>query len=116
MLDVDDLGGGAAGDRRVGARGVLRDAGLRDDLVAYVTFTQDSGKRATAELLAREPDLDAIFASSDVMALGALRACVRPGGGSRPTCPSSVSTTSNPHATPTRHSPRCASRGRTRPG
>ncbi|MEW1720195.1 LacI family DNA-binding transcriptional regulator [Streptomyces sp. NPDC093109] len=41
-------------------------------LVAHGDFTEESGRRAMAELLAREPDLDAVFAASDVMAVGAL--------------------------------------------
>ncbi|WP_330172851.1 LacI family transcriptional regulator [Streptomyces sp. NBC_01498] len=37
-------------------------------------FTEESGLRAMTELLARHPDLDAVFAASDVMAAGALHA------------------------------------------
>jgi len=45
--------------------------------VAYVptavgNFTQDSGERAMRDLLARDPDLDGVFASNDLMAVGAL--------------------------------------------
>jgi len=45
--------------------------------VAYVpfaegNFTQDSGERAMRELLEREPQLDGVFASNDLMAVGAL--------------------------------------------
>jgi DNA-binding LacI/PurR family transcriptional regulator len=45
--------------------------------VAYVpyavgNFTQGSGERAMRELLEREPRLDAVFASNDLMAVGAL--------------------------------------------
>ncbi|MET9429270.1 LacI family DNA-binding transcriptional regulator [Streptomyces sp. NPDC003036] len=36
-------------------------------------FTEESGRRATHELLERHPGLDAIFAASDVMAAGALQ-------------------------------------------
>ncbi|MET4922219.1 LacI family DNA-binding transcriptional regulator [Streptomyces sp. PSRA5] len=39
---------------------------------AHGDFTEESGRRAMAELLARHPDLDAVFAASDVMAAGAL--------------------------------------------
>jgi DNA-binding LacI/PurR family transcriptional regulator len=42
-------------------------------LVAYGDHTSESGEAATHELLARVPDLDAIFAASDPMALAALR-------------------------------------------
>jgi len=40
--------------------------------IANGDFTEEGGRRATAELLARHPDLDAVFAASDVMAAGAL--------------------------------------------
>jgi DNA-binding LacI/PurR family transcriptional regulator len=36
-------------------------------------FTRDGGERAMAELIERVPDLDAVFAASDLMAAGALR-------------------------------------------
>ncbi|MET1075437.1 MAG: substrate-binding domain-containing protein, partial [Umezawaea sp.] len=36
-------------------------------------FTPDDGAAAMADLLAREPDLDAVFVAADIMALGALR-------------------------------------------
>ncbi|MFV0130496.1 LacI family DNA-binding transcriptional regulator [Streptomyces sp. HMX112] len=40
--------------------------------VACGDFTEESGRRAAGELLARHPRLDAVFAASDVMAAGAL--------------------------------------------
>ena len=39
---------------------------------AVGNFTQASGERAMRELLEREPQLDAVFASNDLMAVGAL--------------------------------------------
>ncbi|MGW0733697.1 LacI family DNA-binding transcriptional regulator [Streptomyces sp. NPDC002851] len=42
-------------------------------LVVEADFTEEGGRRAMAELLARSPDLDAVFAGSDVMAAGARR-------------------------------------------
>ena len=42
-------------------------------MVAQGDFTPEGGARAMAELLERCPDLDAVFAASDVMASGALR-------------------------------------------
>ncbi|MTE18410.1 substrate-binding domain-containing protein [Streptomyces sp. TRM43335] len=42
-------------------------------LVAHGDFTAEGGERAMAELLDRSPDLDAVFAGSDLMASGALR-------------------------------------------
>lgn len=43
-------------------------------LVAHGDFSEESGERAMRELLARVPDLDAVFAASDLMAIGAIRA------------------------------------------
>jgi len=42
-------------------------------LIAYGEFTRASGSAAMRELLATAPDLDAVFAASDLMADGALR-------------------------------------------
>jgi DNA-binding LacI/PurR family transcriptional regulator len=42
-------------------------------LIAYGEFTRASGSAAMGELLATAPDLDAVFAASDLMADGALR-------------------------------------------
>lgn len=41
-------------------------------LVAVSDFTEEGGERAVRTLLAQVPDLDAVFAASDVMAAGAL--------------------------------------------
>ncbi|MYV50233.1 LacI family DNA-binding transcriptional regulator [Streptomyces sp. SID2888] len=60
--------------RRVDAyRDTLRDAGREVDeaLIAPGDFTEEGGRRAMTELLARRPGLDAVFAGSDVMAAGA---------------------------------------------
>ena len=40
--------------------------------VAVGNFTQESGERAMRELLERDPGLDGVFASNDLMALGAV--------------------------------------------
>ncbi|MFF7449130.1 MULTISPECIES: substrate-binding domain-containing protein [unclassified Streptomyces] len=63
--------------RRIdGYRDALRDAGLPADeaLIEAGDFTEESGTRAMAELLARAPDVDAVFAASDVTAAGARQA------------------------------------------
>ncbi|MFF4210990.1 LacI family DNA-binding transcriptional regulator [Streptomyces sp. NPDC001796] len=60
--------------RRIdGYRDALRDAGRAVDeaLILPGDFTEEGGRRAMTELLARHPDLDAVFAESDVMAAGA---------------------------------------------
>ncbi|MDY0812720.1 LacI family DNA-binding transcriptional regulator [Kitasatospora purpeofusca] len=68
-LDMD-----AAQGRLTGYRQGLANAGLPGDghLVATGDFTEDGGRRAMIALLERCPDLDAVFAASDVMAVGAL--------------------------------------------
>ncbi|MER5714574.1 LacI family DNA-binding transcriptional regulator [Streptomyces sp. NPDC002132] len=63
--------------RRVdGYRDALSDAGCEVDegLVQPGDFTEEGGRRAMADLLARTPELDAVFAGSDVMAAGARQA------------------------------------------
>ncbi|WP_431987319.1 LacI family DNA-binding transcriptional regulator [Streptomyces griseoflavus] len=59
-----------------GYREALRRAGAesRPSWIAEGDFSEDSGRRATAELLARAPEIDAVFAASDTMAAGALHA------------------------------------------
>ncbi|MDX3234943.1 LacI family DNA-binding transcriptional regulator [Streptomyces sp. ME03-5709C] len=61
--------------RLEGYRQGVRDAGLaRDDaLVAAGDFTEEGGRAAMRALLERRPDVDAVFAASDVMAGGALQ-------------------------------------------
>ncbi|HEU0240153.1 MAG TPA: LacI family DNA-binding transcriptional regulator [Micromonosporaceae bacterium] len=100
FVDVDNVGGArlatthlvAANRRRIATiagpqdmgAGVARLAGYRDAmaaesrtvdprLIAYGDFTEDSGIVAMRHLLAARPDIDAVFAANDPMALGALR-------------------------------------------
>jgi len=65
-----DMGVGI--DRLTGYRDALAAEGL-PELVAYGDFSEASGIAATEELLGLDPDLDAVFAADDPMALGALR-------------------------------------------
>ncbi len=65
-------------DRLAGFRAGL-DGPYREDLVEVGDFTVRGGELATERLLARAPDLDAVFAASDLMALGALTALRRAG-------------------------------------
>ncbi|WP_213453838.1 LacI family DNA-binding transcriptional regulator [Rhizomonospora bruguierae] len=60
-------------DRLTGYREALAEAGLRC-LVASGDFTRESGHTAMRQLLVDDPDLDAVFIASDLMAHGALRA------------------------------------------
>ncbi|MFF0274083.1 MULTISPECIES: LacI family DNA-binding transcriptional regulator [unclassified Streptomyces] len=56
-----------------GYREGLAEAGLDagEELVATGDFTEEGGRQAMRLLLERRPDLDAVFAASDVMAAGA---------------------------------------------
>jgi DNA-binding LacI/PurR family transcriptional regulator len=65
-------------DRLTGYREVMDGAGL-SGLVGYGDFSLASGEHAMTRLLERRPDLDAVFAASDLMAAGALRALRRAG-------------------------------------
>ncbi|ANN18253.1 LacI family DNA-binding transcriptional regulator [Amycolatopsis orientalis] len=67
-------------DRLLGYRKAICKAdGIDDSLVVFGDFGLASGDHATARLLERRPDVDAIFAASDLMAAGALRALRRAG-------------------------------------
>lgn len=67
--------------------GRLRLAGFREELgdrfdpllVEQDTYEQASGDAAMTRLLERAPDIDAVFAASDVMAVGAIEALRRTG-------------------------------------
>jgi DNA-binding LacI/PurR family transcriptional regulator len=63
----------AAADRLTGYHRALAAVGQPAGQVAYGRFTRESGEQAMAELLEREPSLDAVFAANDMMAIGALR-------------------------------------------
>ncbi|MGP3960479.1 LacI family DNA-binding transcriptional regulator [Nonomuraea sp. 3N208] len=65
-----DMGVGV--DRLAGYRDALLPSGL-PELVEYGDFSEQSGATAMAELLKKHPDVDAVFAASDPMALGAMR-------------------------------------------
>jgi DNA-binding LacI/PurR family transcriptional regulator len=69
-----DMGAGMA--RLRGYRAALRHAGIPMDerLVAYGDFSEASGAEAVTRLLFLCPGLDAVFAASDLMAAGAIRA------------------------------------------
>jgi DNA-binding LacI/PurR family transcriptional regulator len=68
-----DMGVGLA--RLVGYRDACAEAGYAVDetLVAYGDFSEPSGAAAMRQLLARQPDVDAVFVASDLMAAGAIR-------------------------------------------
>lgn len=63
-----------ASDRLAGVRRGMEECGLGSGEWPVVAseFTRDGGEAAIADLLGRAPDLTAIFALSDIMAVGAL--------------------------------------------
>lgn len=61
-----------ARDRQQAWRDALRDAGLTPGPVVAGNWSSESGATGMVELLTRDPDLDAIFAANDQMALGAM--------------------------------------------
>lgn len=64
-------------ERLAGWRSCLAEAGIEVDeaLIFHGDWSAASGERAYHHLLARRPEIDAIFACNDQMALGVLRAC-----------------------------------------
>lgn len=62
-------------DREAGWRDALGEAGLpaAPELVCRGDFSEESGRAAAQALLEAVPDVDAVFAASDLMAFGAIR-------------------------------------------
>ncbi|GAA3881699.1 LacI family DNA-binding transcriptional regulator [Tessaracoccus defluvii] len=63
----------AANDRRQGWQDELYEASITPGPVAYGDFSMAGGTSAMMRIIARSPDVDAVFVSSDLMAAGALR-------------------------------------------
>jgi LacI family transcriptional regulator len=61
-------------DRELGWRSALADAGIEPGPMVTGTWSAASGEVAFLELLALDPDLDAVFVANDQMALGLLHA------------------------------------------
>jgi DNA-binding LacI/PurR family transcriptional regulator len=67
-------------DRLLGYRKAMASAGMDDrGLIVYGDFSSASGEHAVRWLLERRPGIDAVFAASDLMAAGAIRALHRTG-------------------------------------
>ena len=75
-LITGDMHWWAARYRKLGWEEALQAAGLppRPEQVAVGDWSAESGERALQQLLALYPELDAVFASNDLIALGALKA------------------------------------------
>jgi LacI family transcriptional regulator, galactose operon repressor len=75
------LGTRPGADRLGGYRRAIQELGLayRDEYVAYGDFYTDSGRQAMERLIALPEPPTAIFAASDMMALGAIRAASQAG-------------------------------------
>lgn len=63
----------AAADRLTGFRSGVTEAGLALQAVAVGDFRRSTSEAATREILAREPEVDGIFAASDLMAAAAIK-------------------------------------------
>jgi LacI family transcriptional regulator len=66
--------GGTIAAREAGWLGALAEAGLAEGPIAHVGFSREGGYEAGKRLLNRERPPTAIFASSDMQAIGVLRA------------------------------------------
>jgi len=73
-LIIGDHGFGDPDPRERGWRTSLAAAGLKAGPIARVPFSREGGYGAALALLDAEPGLDALFASNDLQAIGALRA------------------------------------------
>ena len=73
-LVIGDHGFGNPDPRERGWRNALVAAGLAPGPVVRVPFSREGGYAAAKALLDEDPNLDALFASNDLQAIGALRA------------------------------------------
>ncbi len=73
-LIVGDHGFGNPDPRERGWRRALRAAGLADGPMIRVPFSREGGYAGGMALLEQDPDIDAVFASSDLQGIGLVRA------------------------------------------
>lgn len=66
-------------DRVRGYRHALRAHGLEFELVLHGDYTMECGRAVTERLLSGTEGVDGLFAANDLMAVGALRACMDAG-------------------------------------
>jgi LacI family transcriptional regulator len=73
-LVIGDHGFGNPDPRERGWRNALLAAGLAPGPIVRIPFSREGGYTAAKALLDEDPTLDALFASNDLQAIGALRA------------------------------------------
>ena len=75
---IGDGCGGLQDARSNGFRAVMRDAGLETDAAAVLQIRDsiDAGYEACMQLMANSPHLSAIFATNDLLAIGAVQALI----------------------------------------
>jgi DNA-binding LacI/PurR family transcriptional regulator len=69
----------AVQDRAQGWQEVLTEAGLEPGPVEYAAFTMEAGALAMERILQAYPQVEAVFAQSDLLALGAMRVLAKAG-------------------------------------
>jgi DNA-binding LacI/PurR family transcriptional regulator len=80
IAHLGGIGGGTAQERLAGYRDAMQHHGLNSEIVTVdAGFTEDSGYRATAQLLRRGRRVTAITAINDLAAVGALSAAADAG-------------------------------------
>ena len=65
--------------REIGYEKALKEASVKERYIEYGNYGYTSGYRAMERLLCQCPSLSAVFAISDIMAVGAIKACVAHG-------------------------------------
>lgn len=66
-------------DRQAGFEAALEEAGLPPPVVVNTDFTRDGGARAARDLLTARPDVTAVFALNDLIAVGVIRHLIAAG-------------------------------------
>jgi len=76
----EDVSSSAASkDRVTGYKKALAEAGIKEEIIYPGYFAREEAEKATEKLLEEHPEITAIFYSSDMMAIGGLKAVKRAG-------------------------------------
>ncbi len=76
----EDLASSAASkDRVAGYRKALAEAGIKEEIIYPGYFDRQGAEKATHKLLQEHPEITAVFYSSDIMAVGGLKAIKKEG-------------------------------------